>query len=95
MPVFVLTSMKGELITVGERVQTGASWLLVPCSVSGELCRWSTLPRKFSTTKVFSATSLMRTIALLGDRVSDPLHNNREKIEISPVFMEILGFKTW
>ena len=43
--------------------------------------------------KIFN--SLMRTIALLGDRVSDPLHNNREKIEISPVFMEILGFKTW
>jgi len=35
----------------------------------------------------------MRIIALLGDRVGDPLHTNREKIEISQVFIEILGFK--
>lgn len=31
-------------------------------------------------------------MVLLG-RVCDPLHTSREKIEISQVFMEILGFK--
>jgi len=35
----------------------------------------------------------MRIMALLGDRVGDTLHTNREKIEISQVFIEILGFK--
>jgi len=35
----------------------------------------------------------MRIMALLGGRVCDPLHINREKIEISQVFIEILGFK--
>ena len=35
----------------------------------------------------------MRIMALLGDRVGDPLHTNREKIEISQVFIKILGFK--
>ena len=35
----------------------------------------------------------MRIMALLGGRVDDPLHINREKIEISQVFIEILGFK--
>ena len=35
----------------------------------------------------------MRIIALLGDRVGDPLHTNREKIEISQVLIEILGFE--
>jgi len=32
-------------------------------------------------------------MALLGGRVGGPLHINREKIEISQVFIEILGFK--
>jgi len=35
----------------------------------------------------------MRIVALLGDRVGDSLHVNREKIEISQVFMEIWEFK--
>ena len=35
----------------------------------------------------------MRIMALLGDRVGDPLHVDRGKIEISQVFMEVLGFK--
>jgi len=35
----------------------------------------------------------MRIVALLGGRVGGPLHINREKTEISQVFMEILGFK--
>jgi len=35
----------------------------------------------------------MRIMALLGDRVGDPLHTNREKIEISQVLIEILGIK--
>ena len=35
----------------------------------------------------------MRIMALLGDRVGDPLQTNRERIEISQVFIEILGFK--
>ena len=32
-------------------------------------------------------------MALLGDIAGHPLHTNREKIEISQVFIEILGFK--
>jgi len=35
----------------------------------------------------------MRIMALLGDRVGGPLHTNREKTEISQVFMEIMGIK--
>jgi len=35
----------------------------------------------------------MRIMALLGGRVGGYLHINREKIEISQVFIEILGFK--
>ena len=35
----------------------------------------------------------MRIMALLGGRAGDPLHINREKIEISQVFIEILEFK--
>ena len=35
----------------------------------------------------------MRIRALLGDRVNDPLHTNREIIEISQFFIEILGFE--
>jgi len=35
----------------------------------------------------------MRIMALLGDSVGGPLHTNREKIEISQVFMEIVGIK--
>ena len=35
----------------------------------------------------------MRILALLGGRVDGPLHINREKIEISQAFIEILGFK--
>ena len=31
-------------------------------------------------------------LALLGDGVDDPLHINRERIGISQVFMEVLGF---
>jgi len=50
------------------------------------------------TTKGFSTISLIRItgMALLCDRVGDTLHTNntnREKIEISQVFMELLGFK--
>jgi len=37
----------------------------------------------------------MRIMVPLGDRVGDPLHTNREKIEISQVFIELLGFKVW
>jgi len=40
-----------------------------------------------------SATSLMRIVVLLGDRVGDPLHATRMKIEISQFSMEILRFK--
>ena len=57
-----------------------------------ELCSRSTSPRKYgqsSTTKGLSTTSLMRIMALLGDRLDDSLYTNREKIEISQVFMEI------
>ena len=35
----------------------------------------------------------MGVMVLLGDGLGDPLHTNREKIEISQVFMGILGFK--
>ena len=51
----------------------------------------SASPRKYgrSTAKAFSTTSLMRIIALLGDRLGDSLYTNRKKIEISQVFMEI------
>ena len=35
----------------------------------------------------------MRIVALLGGRVGGPIHINREKTEISQVFMEILGCK--
>jgi len=62
----------------------------------GDICSRSALPRKYcpsSTTKGFSTTTPMRIMALLGGRVDDPLHINREKIEISQVFIEILGFK--
>ena len=34
----------------------------------------------------------MRIVALLGDRVGDSLHTNREKIEIPQAFIEISGF---
>ena len=57
-----------------------------------ELCSQSASPRKYgqsSTTKGFSTTSLMRIMALLGDRLGDSLYTNREKIEISQVFIEI------
>ena len=57
-----------------------------------ELCSRSASPRKYgrsSTTKGFSTTSLMRIMALVGDRLGDFLYTNREKIEISQVFMEI------
>jgi len=38
----------------------------------------------------------MRIMALLGDRMGDPLHTNREKIEISQVFMgDIEIFEIW
>ena len=63
-----------------------------------ELCSRSVLPRKYcpsSTTKGFSTTSLMRIMALLCDRVCDPLHTNREKIKKSQVLTESLGFKVW
>ena len=62
----------------------------------GDICSRSTFPSKYcpsSTAKGFSTTSPMRIMALLGGRVCDPLHINREKIEISQVFIEILGFK--
>jgi len=63
-----------------------------------ELVSRSTVPRKYCpclTTKGFSTISLIRItgMALLCDRVGDTLHTNREKIEISRVFMELLGFK--
>ena len=61
-----------------------------------ELCSRSALPRKYcpsSTTKGFSTTSLMRIMALLGDRIGNPLHTDREKIYIYQVFTELLGFK--
>ena len=62
----------------------------------GDICSRSVLPRKYcpsSTAKGFSTNTLMRIMALLGDRVSDPLHTNREIIEISQLFIEILGFE--
>ena len=61
----------------------------------GDICSRSVLPRKYcpsSTTKEFSTTTL-RIMALLGDRVNYPLHTNREIIEISQFFIEILGFE--
>jgi len=51
-----------------------------------ELCSRSHSPRKYGRS---STTSLMRIMALLGDILGDSLHTNREKIEISQVFMEI------
>jgi len=54
------------------------------------------LPRKYcpsSTTKGFSTTTLMRIMALLSGRMDDPLHINREKIRVSQVLIDILGFK--
>ena len=58
-----------------------------------ELCSRSTLPRKYdpsSIAKGSPTTSPMRIMALLGgDRLGDCLHTNREKIEISQVFIEI------
>jgi len=61
-------------------------------SMVRELCSRSASPRKYgrsSTTKGFSTTSLMRIMALLDDILGDSLYTNREKIEISQVFMEI------
>ena len=58
----------------------------------GDICSRSTLPSKYcpsSTIKGFSTTSPMRIVALLGGRVGGPLHINREKTEISQVFMII------
>ena len=51
--------------------------------------------KKILSTKGFSTISLIRItgMALLCDRVGDTPHTNREKIEISQVFMELLGFK--
>ena len=60
----------------------------------GDICSRSTLPSKYcpsSTAKGFSTTNPMKIMALLGGRAGDPLHINREKIEISQVFVEILG----
>jgi len=34
-------------------------------------------------------------MALLGDRVGDPLHTNEEKIGRSQVLMGLFGFKIW
>jgi len=34
-------------------------------------------------------------MALLGDRVGDPLHTNKEKIGRSQVLMGLFGFKIW
>ena len=63
----------------------------------GDICSLSALPRKYcpsSTTKGFSTTTTpIRIMALLGGGVGDPLHINREKIEISQVLIEMLGFK--
>jgi len=62
----------------------------------GDICSQSALPRKYcppSTTKGFSTTTPMRIMALLGDKGDDSLYINREKIKISQVFIEILGFK--
>ena len=64
-------------------------------------CSRSTLPRKYchsSAAKGVSTTSLMRIMALLGDRVGGPLHTDRGEVDISQVFMiisymEILRFK--
>ena len=48
----------------------------------------------FNRQRIFNhQPSPMRIMALLGGRVCDPLHINREKIEISQVFIETLGFK--
>jgi len=61
-------------------------------SMVRELCSRNASPRKYgrsSTTKGFSTTSLMRIMALLGDRLGDSLYTNSDKIEISQVFMEI------
>jgi len=68
----------------------------MPYDMVGDICSRSTLPSKYypsSTAKGFSTTSPMRIMALLGGRAGHPLHLNREKIEISQVFIEILGFK--
>ena len=59
-----------------------------------ELCSWCIILglEKYSLTliaKGFLTTSLIRIMALLGDRMGDYLHTNRGKIEISQVFMEI------
>lgn len=53
--------------------------------------RRSMLPRKYCPS---SATSLMRLMALLGDRVDDPLHTNERKYK-SQVFVQTLGLKIW
>jgi len=57
-----------------------------------ELCGRGTLPGKYdpsSIAKGSPTTSPMRIMALLGDRLGDCLHTDREKIEISQVFIEI------
>jgi len=57
-----------------------------------ELGSQSASSRKYgrsSTMKEFSTTTPMRITALLGDTLADSLYTNREKIDISHVFMEI------
>ena len=61
-------------------------------SMVRELCSRCTWPRKYGLTSIakgFSTTSPITIMAPLGDRLGDYLHINREKIEISQVFMEI------
>jgi len=57
-----------------------------------ELCGRGTLLGKYdpsSIAKGSPTTSPMRIMALLGDRLGDCLRTDREKIEISQVFIEI------
>ena len=46
------------------------------------------------TTKGFPIITLMGIMALLCDRVDDPLHINREKTIVSHFFIKISGFRS-
>jgi len=78
--------------TCPSRAANSQDWRSTMLAMVREPCSRSASPRKYgrsSTTKGFSTTSLMRIMALLGDRLGDSLYTNREKIEISQVFIEI------
>lgn len=58
-----------------------------------DVSSWRRIHCPSSNTKGFSTTTPMRIMALLSDRVGDPLHINREKMGISHVFIETRGLE--